>query len=283
MLATGGARETASQEAVEQPQNGQAATPETVRALATDTPVRRNPDIESEVIAHVKAGSVLVVTKREGDWLQVALPVGADGELRHGYVAANSVERLTIAGLDRPRTGVQIILLNPLILIEDVRDGSELSPLKGGAADLAPLLRSAARSAAESRGYSVVDDDSLQDADALSACGQLGIASRKLARGVLDDDLRHTLGLVAQANDGYAVLAQAMRIRIGPGRSWNPWTGNITSSMSNTVFQASLISASTAEVLWKNELLVRKLPQPTDKRFMSSLHGLYGSLPSREK
>lgn len=107
--------------------------------------------------------------------------------------------------------GVQIIILQPLVTVENIRDESELSPVKGGAADFGALLQGAARSAVESRGFVVVDPSTLQEGAAVEACRLLQPSSRKLARGSLDPELQRLLGRLSALEERYAVRPRGAR------------------------------------------------------------------------
>ena len=68
---------------------------------------------------------------------------------------------------------------------------------------------------------------------------------------------------LAALPDDYLLLVQFVRVKQGPGGSWNPYSGAITSGMSTTSFQAALISTRTGQVAWKNEVLERTVVPPS--------------------
>src|SRR5262245_57357493 len=65
---------------------------ETVTVTARRANVRRAPDLKSEVVASVAAGTVLQVEGKEGDWYKVRLEPAAGGRARTGDVSASLVK-----------------------------------------------------------------------------------------------------------------------------------------------------------------------------------------------
>jgi hypothetical protein len=114
------------------------------------------------------------------------------------------------------------------------------------------------------------------DAPALEACGKLDPLASRLARGNVNEEAIEDLTQLAALDEQYAVLVQFFRLETGPGRSWNSFTGAITSSTASTLIQAALISAKTGKVLWKGERLIRnKAFRSTDADLDKALTLLY--------
>jgi hypothetical protein len=74
------------------------------------------------------------------------------------------------------------------------------------------------------------------------------------------------------------VLVQSLTVKAGPSGSWDSFSGQIRSAMSSTVFQVSLISCQTGQVLWKNESVARKIYRSDDKDFTKWLGTVYQTL-----
>jgi hypothetical protein len=115
-----------------------------------------------------------------------------------------------------------------------------------------------------------------RDSAVADVCEKLRQLTSRLARGNVNDEALKDLADLAALNEHYAVLVQFLRLETGPGRSWNPNTGAITSSTDSTLIQAALLSGKTGKVIWKGERLIRnKALRPTDSAFNKALTELY--------
>ncbi len=169
--------------------------------------------------------------------------------------------------------GVKLIILDPSVRFEDIFSGAS-APLLGavGAAYESRLL-DAARMAVGSKA-TVVEMNSLAP-PAMEACRELNALASRLARGSLNDEALAALARLSAQDAGYVVLVQFVRLKTGPGRSWNPNTGAITSSMASTLLQAALVSGN-GRVIWKGEQLVRnKTMRPWNSDFGRTVALLY--------
>jgi hypothetical protein len=169
--------------------------------------------------------------------------------------------------------GPKIILLRPSVRLEDVR-ASTPGLLKAAEKDYADLLLDAAKKWAGSR-TALLDAGKLEG-PVVEACDQLGPLASRLARGDVNEDAMKALARLTALDERYAVLVQFLRIRTGPGASWNSWTGAITSSAASTLVQAALVSGNTGKVIWKGERLIRnKALKPADTGLDKALTLLY--------
>jgi hypothetical protein len=175
----------------------------------------------------------------------------------------------------------QVIILDPLARFENIKDES-VPPAYAGANDsFESRLLDTARNEVESRKLNVVKPETLSELAAADLCKQLQSMSSRLARGNVNDEAREILNRLAAINDHHVVLAQFMKVKLGPGRSWNPNTGAITSAMNSTLIQAAVVSCKTGQVLWKNELLIRKVMKPDSPEFVKALGLLYQTFDLR--
>ena len=207
-------------------------------------------------------------------------------------VAADRVARqAAVAGPNLPEAAtspaqLKIILLRPTIRFEDVPAGvrsdwgmkapslnrSKNAP--GSDEGYEHLLLTAAKSGVGSRAP-ILSPDAL-DASALDVCSKLEPLSSRLARGNVNDEALKSLTNLALLDENYAVLVQFLRLETGPGRTWDPNTGAITSSADSTLVQAALVSGKTGKVIWKGERLIRnKALKPTDAGLSKALTDLY--------
>jgi len=167
---------------------------------------------------------------------------------------------------------MKLILLKPSIRFEDVRSTFAVQP--SDEAQYEDLLINAAKRAVGSRA-TVLDMDKLEP-PVVEACRQLDPLASRLARGDVNEEAAGDIARLAALDEGYAVLVQFFRLKTGPGRSWDPNTGAITSSMASTLMQAALVSGKTGKVIWKGERLVRnKALKPTNADFNKELVLLY--------
>jgi hypothetical protein len=101
----------------------------------------------------------------------------------------------------------------------------------------------------------------------------------RVARGNITEEAKAVLSRLSASDEERIVLVQFCRLKTGPGRSWNPNSGAITSSVASTLVQAALVSCKSGTVLWKGEQYVRnKAVKPTSKDFDKILSLLYKDL-----
>jgi len=67
-------------------------------------------------------------------------------------------------------------------------------------------------------------------------------------------------------------------VKVGQSGTWNAYSGAITSSNSSSLLKVSLVQCN-GEVLWKNQVLLRQIPNLNDEKFKESLDILYSTLP----
>jgi hypothetical protein len=143
-------------------------------------------------------------------------------------------------------------------------------------ADFESRLLDAAKTALGSKA-TIVSPESLSP-PGVEASTRLNVLSSRLARGNVTDDAKTDLNLLSAAGERELVLAQSLRIKVGPGGSWNPMTGSITSAMDSTLAQAALVCSNTGKVVWKNEQFIRKASKPDSPEFSKMLTLLYANL-----
>jgi len=191
---------------------------------------------------------------------------------------------MTVAATQSQR--LKIILLKPSVRFEDIHKGvrsewglrepeanKSAKPL-GAEENYENLLLSAARSEVAPKAL-LLEREKL-DSPATDACAKLEALTSRLARGSVNEAATSALAELAALDEHYAILAQFVRLETGPGRSWNPNTGSITSSTDSTLVQVALISGKTGKVIWKGERLIRnKALRPTDSGFSKAITELY--------
>jgi hypothetical protein len=176
---------------------------------------------------------------------------------------------------------VRVIVLDPWVQFEDVRSDSIIPSSATQDEIFRSRLLAAATGEVEARKLSMVKPESFSDLHVADDCARLRSVSSRLARGIVNEEAREILKRLADVNDGYAILVQFMRVKVGPGGSWNPYSGAITSSISSTLLQAALVASKTGQVIWKNEVFVRKTFRPDSPEFTKKLGLLYQTLAAK--
>src|SRR5215813_12458672 len=166
-----------------------------------------------------------------------------------------------------PSESLTLILLRPVVRIDKMPPAD--APLSFApnqsvppASDGEPLIRSlydAAKGAAAALQPALIDCQTAEDGDA-GLCKQLDPLVGRLAHGSTTADGRSVLHHVAEVQPNCAVLATQLDVELGPGAYYNSATGQMGSAMSTSAFRAALTRCDTAEVLWKNEVLLRAVP-----------------------
>ena len=139
-------------------------------------------------------------------------------------------------------------------------------------------LPDVAKSHLGGRGYTPLSVDAVDDPAAADWLSQLEPFTSRLAHGAINDEARNILRHLVTLPEGHLILIQYAELQQGPGGSWNPNTGAITSSMNSTLVRAALISTRTGAVVWKSENFERKLYRPGDAKFAKFLDQLYSTL-----
>lgn len=176
---------------------------------------------------------------------------------------------------------VRVIVIDPLVQFEDVRSDRIVPSSASQDEIFRSRLLAAATGEVEARKLGMVKPESFSDLHVADDCARLRSMSSRLARGSVTEEAREILKRLADVNDGYAVLVQFMRVKVGPGGSWNPYSGAITSSISSTLLQAALVASKTGQVIWKNEVFVRKTFRPDSPKFTKNLGLLYQTFAAK--
>lgn len=169
---------------------------------------------------------------------------------------------------------LKIILLKPSVRFDDARGFSPAIGTTQEETEYEQLLLDAAGMAAVSK--AILLDLNKLEVPVVEVCRKLEPLESRLARGNINDEAVRALEGLAALDEQYAVLVQFLRLTTGPGRSWNSFTGAITSSTASTLIQAALVSGKTGTVMWKGERLIRnEVLSPTDAELGKALRLLY--------
>jgi hypothetical protein len=172
-----------------------------------------------------------------------------------------------------------VLVVRPAIRFQRVEDDVEVTmPEEGRRAYEAKLLV-AAGVAVERSGLALASLSGDPDTD--SALSVLHASELRLARGLTNDATLAAMRRLAGRNPDVAVLVHAFEATVGPGGTWNAWSGAITSSMSRSAFRAALVMCSSGEVLWAQQVQLRDLPAVDASPFQDALTALYASFPRK--
>jgi hypothetical protein len=190
-------------------------------------------------------------------------------------VANVALQRETI----RLDPNLEILILPPHLRFERIADESTLSASGYQGDEIAANLSQVAQNFLVQNEFKVIESQS-DSSEISDLCRQLSPFSPELSGGRIDTNAAEILYRLASLNGNLAVFANSIRAKVGPGGYWNPNTGAIGSSMSNTVIRAALINCGSAEVLWRNEVLMRELPKVESGQYKRTINLLYRTFPT---
>ena len=205
----------------------------------------------------------------------VLCPMLAGQEAAPAPAAATAAQEPVPASAAKPTVppGPKIIILKPTMRFEDTRSDVLIPKHAAQDSEYEYQLNNAARKSIGTRAP-VLEAEKL-DAAGAEACRQLQALASRLARGNVNEEVKEGLGRLAALDEEYIVLVQFFRLKTGPGGSWNPNTGAITSQLQSTLLQAALVHCKTGRVIWKGEQYLRKAVKATGSDFQKALALLY--------
>lgn len=128
-----------------------------------------------------------------------------------------------------------------------------------------------------SKGFDVLAATNLPPGvDALIA--KLQPMAGRVARGSMTEGSQAALADLGGRLGSASMLAQYLRVRVGGKGSLNPIDGAITSGQRETLLAAALIRPAAGTVVWKHEVLIRKVLSPGSKELKEALGALYSTL-----
>jgi len=172
-----------------------------------------------------------------------------------------------------------VLVVPPAIRFQRVQDEVEVALPEAGRVAYEAKLMAAARAAVERSGLAMASLS--RDPDMESAFSALRASELRLARGLTNDATLTAMLRLATGNPDVAVLVHALEATVGPGGTWNAWSGAITSSMSRSAFRAALVMCSSGKVLWAQQVELRDLPAVDASTFQDALTTLYASFPRK--
>jgi hypothetical protein len=177
----------------------------------------------------------------------------------------------------------EVLINKPLIRFESVTDETILNSNDYNGKNIESKMNEAARNAVGNSNFKIAEiSDDGYTAGFGDLCSKLNAMSSRLASGYISDEATIIFHQLSSENQNLLILSQCLIAKVGPKGSYNSYTGAITSKMFSYLLKASLINCSTGQVLWKNEVFIRKLPDVDKSSFAESLTQLYVKFPNKQ-
>jgi len=169
-----------------------------------------------------------------------------------------------------------VLVLRPVVRIERLNDEKPLTGVEYGAEALGSSLSTAARGAAIASGATVIDCATATGSAWEPSCAALAAQAAPLARGVVPTAAGGGLAQLSTVQADAVVLASLLVAKVGPAATYNSFSGQITSDPSTALLSAALVGAPAGRVLWRNDALLRTVPEANDTAYQESLRLLFG-------
>jgi len=174
----------------------------------------------------------------------------------------------------------RVWVLTPKVVYEDTRTEVTLDSSDHGGPALVAALAEQAVSILDSKGLHEVacPRESSLSAEQKVLAEQASASANHLVRVNPDPQAIHYILGLASTNESVAVLAQYVRVKVGPHGTWDPNSGAITSGASSSYFRAVLLDAQTGRRLWENSVLLREVAKPNNSNFKTVVTLLFSTL-----
>ena len=194
-------------------------------------------------------------------------------DTRSGTGASSNISPITFAAPPR------IWVLNPKLTYEDVKKETPLDASQYNGPQIVRVLTDAGLSVLHSKG--VRDARTVLENLPTEMKAQAELASASAQRLFLskpDPQVVQAIQRLGGTNEPAAVLVQYLRVKVGPGGFYDPFTGDLSTSASTTHLRAGLVDCQTGCVLWRNSVLLREVPKPDSPDLARALQQLYSTL-----
>jgi hypothetical protein len=166
--------------------------------------------------------------------------------------------------------GARLLLLAPEIVYEDQESEQQLDATAFAIDEVRTRIVACSRRLLESEGF-VLEGET----------GENSVAPARLVQsGPLPSDICAGSDVAERSR---LLLAIHARVIVGRGGSWNPLTGAITSANHHTRLRAALVDCAAARVLWRNEVILREVPDPRRERLEAAIERLLAIDRKRER
>ena len=159
----------------------------------------------------------------------------------------------------------KVALFAPCLVFEKLQNEAPLDPAKFQADALAQRLSVAGQEYLRTKNYETMPVADYKEEEAAALIAKLKPSACRIARGSLTTEARSNMAEFASHAGPVLLFAEFLRIRTGDKAYWSPITGGLGPSQSETLMTAALIDPNSGTVVWKNEILVRKVVKPDSK------------------
>lgn len=159
----------------------------------------------------------------------------------------------------------KVVFFAPCLIFEKLQNESPLDPAKFQVEALVQRLSAAGEEYLRSKDYQVVPADEYKEAETTALIAKLKLSACRIARGSVTTEARANMAEFAGHTGPVLLFAELLRIRTGDKAYWSPLTGSLGASQSETLMTAALVDPSSGTVVWKNEILIRKVVKPDSK------------------
>ena len=174
----------------------------------------------------------------------------------------------------------KVWVLTPKVVYEDTLTETLLASSAQGGPALVTALTEQTVAILNGKGFHkvVTSGDSNLSAEQHTLAEQASLESNHLVRANPSPQVIKYIQGLASTNESVAVLAQYVRIKVGPHGTWDPNSGAITSGASTSYFRATLLEAQTGRRLWGNSVLLREVAKPNNSNFKTTGSLLFSNL-----
>ncbi len=173
---------------------------------------------------------------------------------------------------------LKIVSLNPLLTFERINDETVLNPEDYNGTEIEAKMIQISSNQLVNKNFNVVNPEEIENGQFDEQFSRLQKMSSKLSVGYLSPEAKEILKQLSSFDENLVILSQYLYVKVGQSGTWNAYSGAITSSNSSSLLKVSLVQCN-GEVLWKNQVLLRQIPNLNDEKFKESLDILYSTLP----
>lgn len=168
-----------------------------------------------------------------------------------------------------------ILVAPPEIEVSSYKVGREQRRVGLPTDEIAQWIRQTEIDSLRQRGFSLSHENQ-EAGDLLAAL--VGRSAGLMRRKPDSEDAISALRQACEGRQNVALLAQHLRIKVAPGRTWDPHSGQSTLDMSNSHLRAVLFDCQGYGRLWEGELYIRILPRIGDDHFEAAVAGTFANL-----
>jgi hypothetical protein len=194
-----------------------------------------------------------------------------------GCATTKTVVPAQPASFSEIKAGSTLVVLPPKLVYESAVSETQLSGTRYDSAAISDDLVRSAAAGLKSVAGEVLDFRSFHSElpDALPLANELGEASDQLLRARVPPELLAKVREYGRHNMDTAVVVQYVRVKVGPGASWDPNTGAIASAINSAYLRAAVMHCGSGRVVWCNQCYLREVPKVNSSKYRQAVESLY--------